>query len=350
MMKGLAVTPEYMVRVVDDVPIPQIDHYHVLAKTLSCGLCGTDTKLIHGSFSGKWEQRYPLLLGHESIGEVVEIGKKVESFQIGDRVVFPRLEGRAGPYSSVQGSFCEYGVCADWKAMMKNGVGPGTPGFDPTALVQQRIPRDFDPVYAAMFVTFKEVLSGAIAFGFSSGKSLVVFGQGSVGLCFIRFAKLLGMGPIFSVARSDGKMDDAANLGADYCINSSKEDVISAVRKVCPDGVDFVLDAVGYNPIINTGMELIKMNGLICVYGVSVDKSTMLDWSTAPYNWSMKYLLFPNREQEAAAHIQIMNWVQAGALDMRAFVSHVFPFGRIMEAIELFESKEPKKKIVISYE
>ena len=72
-MKALAVTAEHELKVVE-VPYPILQDDCVITKTLSCGVCnGTDMKIIHGKFKGM--SQYPLLLGHEAIGEVIAVGR-----------------------------------------------------------------------------------------------------------------------------------------------------------------------------------------------------------------------------------------------------------------------------------
>lgn len=346
-MKSLAVEKDFKLKIVD-VPVPQIDDCRVLVKTLSCGICaGTDTKIAHGKF--KNVDTYPCLLGHEAVGEIVETGRKVKQFKVGDRILLPFIEGELGGYHSVWGSFSEYGVCGDWRAMAENGTGPYTKGFGDFYRTQTLIPSDFDPVSSAMIITFREVLSGLRIFGFKQNESIVVFGAGPVGLCFTKFAKLLGLGPVISVDIIDEKIKEAEKAGADYAFNSKNTDIISEIRKICPDGVDHTVDAVGLNELILTAMQLIKNDGQICTYGISPKLDMQLDWSKAPYNWRLNFLQFPQKIEEAAANTQIINWIQMGVLNPDDFISHVFEFENILDAFELIEKRQPCKKIVIKY-
>ena len=91
-MKALAVTAEHELKVVE-VPYPILQDDCVITKTLSCGVCnGTDMKIIHGKFKGM--SQYPLLLGHEAIGEVIAVGKKVKQWKVGDWVTLPFMVGK----------------------------------------------------------------------------------------------------------------------------------------------------------------------------------------------------------------------------------------------------------------
>jgi threonine dehydrogenase-like Zn-dependent dehydrogenase len=333
---------------IQEVPVPQYNDYQVLVKMVSCGVCnGTDMKLIHGNFKGF--DTYPAILGHEGVGRVVEMGKKVSSFEIGDAILLPFLEGMSDNYYSGWGAYSEYAIIGDWRAMVADGKGPGTEGFSEAYYAQQVVPKDIDPVNAAMIVTFREVLSACKRFGFNANSSLVVFGAGPVGLCFTKFAKLLGLGPVIVFDIVEEKLQEATAIGADFVFNSSKVNVKEEVNKICSEGVDFVVDAVGINQLINQAMELIKYNGKICCYGISPKLSVELDWSKAPYNWSLQFLQWPSKIEESEAHTQIISWIRMGVIDPNDFISDVIAFDNILDAFKMVEERKAKKKIVIKF-
>lgn len=346
-MKSLAVDNAGKLSIVE-VPVPKYNEYQVLVKMESCGVCnGTDLKLIHGNFKGF--DTYPAILGHEGVGKVVEKGSKVKSFEIGDNILLPFLEGMTKKYYSGWGAYSEYAVIGDWKAMAEGGKGPGSPEFSEGYYAQQVVPKYINPVSASMIVTFREVLSAIKRFGFKENNSLVVFGAGPVGLSFTKFAKLLGLGPVIVFDIVEEKLQEASVLGADFCFNSQKVDVKEQVKKLCPDGVDFVVDAVGINQLINQAMELVKYNGKICCYGISPKLSMELDWSKAPYNWTLQFIQWPSKFEESECHTQIVSWIKMGVINPDDFISDVIEFENIMEAFKMVEERKAKKKIVIKF-
>lgn len=326
-----------------DMPMPKYGDYDALVKIESCGVCsGTDMKIIHGKFKGV--DKYPVVLGHEGVGRVVEKGKKVTNFEIGDLVLMPYWSDVPNGYSSAWGTYSEYNIVTDAHAMEKDGLIP-----EPFSYGQCKLPSDFDPVSSAMIITFREVLSTMKRFGFEANKSIVILGLGPVGLSFVRFARLTGMGPIIAMDIQDAKLELAKKMGADYVINSKDTDIVSAVRRVCPDGVDFTLDAVGINSFINTALELIKPDAKVCVYGISEKMDMQLDWSKCPYNWTLYFHQFPSKPAEAEAHLQIVNWIREGVLNPNDFVSHVFDFKDIDRAFDVIKKREPAMKMVIRF-
>ncbi len=331
-----------------EISKPVCNEYQALVKMLSCGVCnGTDSKLIHRNF--KNFSTYPAALGHEGVGRVVETGAKVKNLKAGDMVLLPFQEGMIDNVYSGWGAYSEYATVWDCRAITEGGKGPGTPGFPEGSYAQQVIPGDMDPVEASMIVTFREVLSAIKRFDFKPNNSLVIFGAGPVGLCFTKFAKLLGLGPVIVFDIVDEKLKEASAMGADYVFNNMKVNTTEEVRKICSDGVDLVVDAVGINQLINLAMELIKYNGKICCYGISPKTSMELDWSKAPYNWTVQFVQWPLKLEEAEAHTQIMSWLKMGVLNPADFISDVVPFENIIDAFRMVEEKRALKKIVIKF-
>jgi len=346
-MKSLCVHNDGRLEIVE-VPMPVFDACKALVKIEACGVCnGTDIKLVHRNFKN-WND-YPALLGHEAVGRVLEKGKNVTAFDIGDLVMLPFVDGPTGGYYSAWGGYSEYGVVGDWKAMERHGKGPGTSYFSEGHYAQTKIPAGFDPVGATMIVTFREVLSAMKRFGMKENQSIVIYGAGPVGLCFATFAKLLGMGPVISCDIVDMKLGEARAAGADLALNSLTDNVKDAVRSLCPNGVDYVVDAVGINSLINQAMELITYNGKICGYGISPKLDMQLDWSKAPYNWTLQFIQWPLKLEELEAHTQIINWMESGVLHAENFISHVIDFENIQEAFQMIEEKRTDKKTVIRF-
>jgi threonine dehydrogenase-like Zn-dependent dehydrogenase len=349
-MKTLVVDAEHRLSI-REIPIPTYKDCQALVKTLSCGVCnGTDMKLIHGNF--KNFSTYPASLGHEAVGQVIEVGSKVSSLHVGDVVLLPFLEEKTEDVYSGWGAYSEYAVVGDAEAYIANGMGPGTKDFSEGYFAQTVIkPADkVNPVEAAMIVTFREVLSAIKRFGFQPNENILIFGAGPVGLCFTKFSKLLGLKTVITVDVDDEKVQFAKAMGADIAFNSKTTDVNTEIKKLFPDGIDCVIDAVGINALINQAMELIKYNGKICCYGISPKLGMELDWSKAPYNWTLQFVQWPSKKEEGDAHAQIMAWINLGVLKPMDFISDVIDFDHIIDAFKLVEERRSStKKIVIQY-
>jgi L-iditol 2-dehydrogenase len=330
---------------IKEIPIPKYNSKQALVKTISCGICGTDSKLIHFGFKGFPKETYPIMLGHEGVGKVVEIGSEVKSFKVGDIVLLPFNDPDKESYGSLGsawGAFSEYGIVNDKTAYKESEIPE-------VAYAQQIVPHDIDPVDAAMIVTFREVLSNIKYFGIKENESVVVYGSGPVALTFIKFMSLLGIKPIIGIARSQEKKNNLLANGATYALNSRECNISKEIRSICPNGVKYVLDAVGSHDVVNHAMEILCDRGEIFCYGVPENSQMQLDWSEAPYNWKLNFQQMPSKIEESKAYDQILEWIRSGKIDLKDYISDYFKFENILVAFEKLANHQISKKGIISY-
>ena len=329
---------------VAEIPKPKYGPKQALTKTIANGICGTDVHLMKRKFKGVPESEYPIMLGHENVGEVVEVGSEVKGLKVGDKVLLPFLDADReylGDYGSAWGACSEYCVVNDPLAFPEGEVPD-------LAKAQCIIPDDIDPVDAVMLVTFGEVLSNVHYFGIEKDKPVVIFGCGPVGLTFIKMCKLVGANPVIAVARNPEKQKNALDGGADIALNSSEVDVTAEVRKLFPGGVPYVIDAVGSEQVVNDAMGLICDRGEICCYGVPTQEEMHIDFSKADYNWVLNFQQMPRKDVEAVAHEEVFQWIREVNLDMKEFISDYFTFDEVVEAYQkAFDKKIQKKGIVV---
>lgn len=328
-----------------EIPLPRYTSRQALVRTVSCGICGTDLKLLEQSFKGFPEETYPLMLGHEGVGCVVAVGSDVTSFKIGDRVLLPFTDSDPERYSGLQsawGAFSEYGVVND-AAAYPAGEAPEV------AYAQQIVPPDIDPVDAAVIVTFREILSNIKYFGIQPEDPVVVFGSGPVALIFVKCMNLLGIRKVAVVVRSTFKKELMHGQGAAYVLNSTECNVASEVRKLFPGGVPYVLDAVGSPAVVNQAMELLSDRGEILCYGVPSVEHMQIDWSRAPYNWKLNFQQMPSKQEEGEQYGRVLNWIREGKISLRDYISDYFDFSDILTAFQRLKDHKISKKAIIKY-
>jgi threonine dehydrogenase-like Zn-dependent dehydrogenase len=214
-----------------EIPEPSYGEYEALVEIVACSICsGTDSHIVYDQFPMR---AYPCVLGHESIGRVVEVGSAVRSFRPGDLVLRP-VAVRPGEqlcgYNSMFGGFAQVGLVADAAAIIADTPRSAAPKLPPFATAQQVVPPDFDPDLAGAFITFKETLSFLYRLGVQAGKSVLILGSGTVGLSFALGARLIGAGPVIVTGRRPEPLQGALSWGADYTVNVAQEDLVPAVR------------------------------------------------------------------------------------------------------------------------
>ncbi|MDQ0271008.1 zinc-dependent alcohol dehydrogenase [Cytobacillus purgationiresistens] len=343
-MKTLVITPEGELEVIE-VEKPTINAKQALVKTVSSGICGTDATIIKKSFKGVDDSSYPLMLGHEGVGEVIEIGAEVKSYQVGDIVVLsfaPEVMSGSQKIHSVWGSFSEYGVVEDIIAYEAEEVPE-------VAYAQAVLPPFIKKEEAPVIVTLREVLSTILYFNIKPLDSVVVYGSGPVATTFVKLLRLLGVQDIVAVVRSEAKQKLLLEYGASKAINSSTEDVKKEVYKQFSEGVSYVLDAVGSEEVINEAMALLKDRGEILCYGVPKVNKMVLDWSSSAYNWKLNFQQMPSKKEEGECHNQIISWIKEGKLSLESFISDYYSFNDITAAFKDYLEGKTMKKVIITY-
>ena len=327
---------------IQEVNKPRYNEYQALVKTIACGMCGTDIKLCHRTFKGFPESVYPIMLGHEGVGEVVELGAKCTTFKIGDKVLLPFVdpdpENLPG-LGSGWGAMSEYAVVCD----------PAAPNAPDCAFAQTVLDDDIDPVDAAMLVTFREVLSCIRYFGIKPTDSVVVIGCGPVGQTYIKFLHLVGVKNLVACDIVPEKLEAARQHGATWTINSKEADATAEVKKLFLEGVDFVLDAAGFPSIVNQGMTMIKDRGAVLCYGVPEKEEITIDFSKCDYNWRVIYQQMPRKREEGEAHAQVMEWIRSGDLVIKDFISDYFDFDDAVEAYQKLLDRKIMKEGIIKF-
>jgi threonine dehydrogenase-like Zn-dependent dehydrogenase len=239
-------------------------------------------------------------------------------------------------YTSGWGGNSEYVVATDHAAMVSDGVADAAHGWDEIFQIMKKVPEDIPLEAAGLLCTWREVYAGFSDFRLSKGDDILVFGAGPVGLSFCRFARLRGLGWIGVVDPVPEKRARARRLGADEVF---EPDAPALVNLTATRGkaLDAVIDAVGSEQIVNTGLPLIRMAGAICVYGVVANPTLLIAKDSGPYNFTLFVHQWPTRVLEAAAQTPLLEWIRRGVLDHADFLTGEFP---LLEAARALRATE----------
>lgn len=320
---------------VEDVPVPHYGDYEALVAISHCGICsGTDRHIIAGKKRFPYVGPYPTILGHESVGSVVAVGKAARYLKEGD-VVLRAMTGELPGYSSTFGGMAEYGVVRDTRAILEDA--PSSQSALPRPLqYQQAVPADFNRAGVGVFITFKETLSWAQDFGVGPGARVAVLGVGGVGLCFVRACKLLGAERVTAIGRRQRSLQRAEELGADECVLVAQAELARTARQAGSGDFTHVIEAVGDNDVLQQGLGLLAPGGKLGQYGVPADRCMTLDWTAAPQSASLHFLA----PQEHRVHKLCLDWLRLGLFDPVSLVDAVVPLRQVREAFSLLESRQ----------
>jgi len=276
---------------VETVPVPRIGPGEILVKIATCGICGTDLKKIHfGSHSA------PRIFGHEMAGTIAAIGSEVSTFAVGERVMVFHHVPCAECY------YCRKGTPAQCPLYKKTGV---TAGFEPSGggfaeyirvmdfVVANggvvRIP-DGVPLEQAAFVEpVNTVLKGVKLLNLEGDDSVLVIGQGPIGLMHAVLASRIA-GKVLTSDLYPERHAIAAQYGLKHPIHAGTENVLERVLAETEGrGADAVILAVGGTALIQTAIDAARPGGKVMLFAqtqhgeasfdpaaVCVDEKTLL--------------------------------------------------------------------------
>jgi threonine dehydrogenase-like Zn-dependent dehydrogenase len=348
-MKTVVVVAPHKVDIID-TPVPTPGMYQALVKTEAACVCNnTDGELVAGHFPGM-EEAFPFALGHESVGTVVEAGDKARNFEIGSRALSGLvLDAELGVdgLSSGWGGFCEYVLVNDHESMVEDGVADEAHGWGEVFEIQTPVAADIDPEDAVLLCTWREVLGAFRDFHLKPGNDVLIYGGGPVGLSFVKLGRLFGLGWIGLVDSHEEKRSVATSFGADAVFE--RDDPVIADITEARKGVklDAVIDAVGKPQLIESGLPLLKRGGSMCVYGfyAGLDEFTVHN-RLADFNYNIFVHQWPTRLFEKEAQVPLCDWIRAGKLVGKEFVSHRFGIDEIEDALECVKGRKVVKALL----
>lgn len=329
---------------VEEVDLPEVSAGAVRVAVRAAGVCHSDLSMVDGTFAPS----FPLVLGHEAAGEVVEAGPDVERVRAGDRVVLnwapPCREcwfcTRDEPW------LCERGMTP---SVARGSLADGTPlhvTLGLGALAEEVVVPEAAvvPVPPALAADAAALLGCAVVTGFgavrasarvASGDAVAVVGIGGVGLAVVAAARAAGAKPIVAVDASAAKRDLAFAAGATEFLEPS-DTVSRQVRAVTGGrGVDHAFECVGRAETIRTAWRLARRGGSCTIVGIGRRDDTV-SFSAAELFHMARTLRSsvygssdPDTEVPALARA-----VLDGDLDPELFVSHRGTLDDVPAALE----------------
>lgn len=315
---------------------PQPGQHEALVRMEACAICNsTDHKLLTGEFCGG---TYPVVLGHEVIGTVVEVGPDVTSFAEGDRVFRQRLrdEHVPGEGRSCWGGFAEYGLVVD--AWARQDVPYGS---DHLPHDQQKLLLDVDAATATGMVTLMETLDCIAECGAAPNRSVAIVGSGPVGQALALFARLLGAAPVFAFGRSPGRAARFEEVSRIDGYVAGTDFPAEVERVVAAGGFDVVVEAVGAAAALDTCVHLAGTDGQVRVYGVAPAAEPYPEDVMARDNVTTV------GAKEGRAQARLARFVESGDVDLADWVSHRLALDEYQRAFGLVETRKALKAVLI---
>lgn len=318
----------------------------ILLRVKACAICGTDVKVYH---HGHRLITFPRITGHEVTGEIVETGKGVEGYKVGDRVaVAPAVPCgkcfccRRGHQEMCEnlraigyfwdGGFAEYMVVPE--VAVANGCVnclPENISFEEGTLAEP----------LACVINAHELSEVEL------GDTVVVIGAGPIGCMHVELARVRGASKIILVEISEGRLNQSKKIvSADVYVNSGKERAVERVKKETQGrGADKVIVACGSGKAQMEALQMVAIMGNINFFGGLPKDASCINFDSNIVHY--KECSIVGTHGSSPRHNQLaLRLIAGGRIEIGKLITHRLPLERLREGIEIAEKGKGLKVII----
>lgn len=324
-MRAMVLSAPREMRLEEVIP-PDRSSGQILVRVTHSALCGTDAKI----YSGEIAVRYPLILGHEVVGELVE-SLEAGNLQAGHRVLIDPMVSCGVCFHC---SIGQCNLCSNGSLLGRDADG-GFAEFISAPLTNiYPLPDDVDSQTAPVIQVAATCVHAQRFAAIFPGDSVSVMGLGVTGQLHVQLAKERGANPIIGISRSAMKRRLAEAHGADFTFESASDALrhISEVTK--GGGVDLAIETTGRSQSFADSIALARAGGRILLFGINT-----ADQGTLPfYDLYFKELsIFNARAAKPEDYSSAIDLVQRGVLKLLPLITHVVSLTDLESGIKLMD-------------
>jgi threonine dehydrogenase-like Zn-dependent dehydrogenase len=324
---------------VEEVERPRAGVGEAVIRVTLTTICGTDLHILRGEYPVK----SGLVIGHEPVGVIDELGPGVTGYEIGNRVLVGAITpcGQCRACLSGQLSQCGHGdgyeALGGWR--FGNTINGAQAEYLLVPHAQANLAKIPDELRDEQVVLLADIastgFSGAESGQIKIGDAVVVFAQGPIGLCATAGAKLMGASLIVAVDGDRNRLEMAREMGADVAIDYRESDVVAEVKKLTGGGADVAIEALGTQETFESALRSLRPGGTLSSLGVYSGKVQI------PYeafaaglgDYRIVTTLCPGGKERMR---RLMEVVRHGRVDLTPLLTHSFSLADIKEAYEVF--------------
>jgi len=324
---------------VEEVEKPRAEVGDAVIRITLTTICGTDLHIVRGEYPVK----PGLIIGHEPVGVIEELGEGVTGYAVGDRVLVGAITpcGQCRACLSAHSAQCGHGegyeALGGWR--FGNTINGAQAEYLRVPNAQANLAKIPHELADEQVVLLADIAStgfgGAESANIRIGDSVVVFAQGPIGLCATAGAKLMGASLIIGVDGDENRLAMAKRMGADVTLDYRDVDVVAEVQRMTGGGADVAIEALGTQQTFESALRCLRPGGTLSSLGVYSGKLQI------PYeafaagigDYRIVTTLCPGGKERMR---RLMEVVRNGRVDLTPLLTHTFPLDRIGEAYALF--------------
>jgi len=327
---------------VEEVPRPHARAGEAVIRVTTTTICGTDVHIV----KGEYPVRPGLVIGHEPVGIIEELGPGVTGYETGQRVLVGAITPCGQCRACLSGHLSQCGHGEGYEALGGWRFGNTIDGAQAEYLLvpsaQANLAPIPDGVSDEQVVLLADIAStgfgGAESGGVRIGDAVVVFALGPIGLCAVAGARLMGAALIIGIDSDPVRLAMAKRMGADIVLDFSQVDVVAEVKRLTGGGADVTIEALGTQGTFENALRCLRPGGTLSSLGVYSGKLEM------PYDAFAAGLgdhrivttLCPGGKERMR---RLIATVESGRFDPLPLITHRFALADIVEAYDLFSNR-----------
>ena len=324
---------------VEEVEKPRPGPGEAVIRVTLTTICGTDLHIVRGE--------YPvapgLVIGHEPVGVIEELGEGVVGYQPGERVLVGAITpcGQCRACLSNHSSQCGHGegyeALGGWR--FGNTINGAQAEYLLVPHAQANLAKIPDELTDEQVVLLADIastgFSGAESANIKIGDSVVVFAQGPIGLCATAGARLMGASLIIGVDGDENRLAMAKRMGADVTLDYRDVDVVAEVKRLTGGGADVAIEALGTQQTFESSLRSLRPAGTLSSLGVYSGKLEIPYEAFAAGIGDHKLVttLCPGGKERMRRLLEV---VRHGRVDLRPLLTHTYALDDIRQAYDLF--------------
>ena len=325
--------------------MPEVGAGDALIRITTTTICGTDVHIL----KGEYPVAKGLTIGHEPVGIIEKLGRNVQGYEEGQRVIAGAICPSGYSNACLEGLHSQDGQSAAHGLKPLGGwrFGNTIDGSQAEYLLVPDAMANLAPVPEAL--TDEQVLmcpdimstgfAGAESGNIKIGDTVVIFAQGPIGLCATAGARLRGATTIIAVETVPERIEMAKRFGADLVIDFSKCDPVEEIMKVTNGrGVDVAIEALGLQSTFESCLRVLKPGGTLSSLGVYSEDLTipLAAFHAGLGDNKIVTSLCPGGKERMR---RLMNVIASERIDFGPLITHRFGLEQIEEAYELFANQ-----------
>jgi alcohol dehydrogenase len=336
---------------VEEVERPRAGGGEAVIRVTLTTICGTDLHILRGEYP----VRPGLVIGHEPVGVIEELGPGVTGYEVGERVLVGAITPCGQCRACLSGHLSQCGHGGGYEALGGWRFGNTIDGAQAEYLLvphaQANLAKIPDELKDEQVVLLADIAStgfgGAEAGRIRIGDAVVVFAQGPIGLCATAGAKLLGAALVIGVDGDSNRLRVAREMGADVVLDYREVNVPEEVRKLTGGGADVAIEALGTQETFEQSLRSLRPGGTLSSLGVYSGKLQIPYDAFAAGIGDQRIVttLCPGGKERMR---RLMETVRRGRVDLTPLLTHSFTLDEIEEGYKLFgERREGCLKVAI---